>query len=92
MGSIPVGDERYGAFNLAVGGATAGAYEGGFARRLGGGPQDVARAIERAVSAKRPRTRYRVTASAKLFLTLRRVLPDRGWDDLVGRTYPQPKP
>ena len=26
----------------------------------------------------RPRTRYRVTASARLFLTLRRLLPDRG--------------
>ncbi len=31
-------------------------------------------------------------ASAKLFLTLRKVLPDRGWDALVSRTYPQPRP
>ena len=91
-GSIPVGEAPYGTFNAAVGAATVGAYEGGFGRRLGGTPDDVAAAIERAVTAKRPRTRYRVTPSAKLFLTLRKVLPDRGWDALVGRTYPQPRP
>ena len=91
-GSIPVGHEPYGAFNAAVGAATAGAYEGGLGRRLGGRPDTVARAIDRAISAKRPRTRYRVTPSAALLLTLRRLLPDRGWDALVGRTYPQPKP
>jgi NAD(P)-dependent dehydrogenase (short-subunit alcohol dehydrogenase family) len=90
VGAIPVGAEPYGRFNAAVGAATAGAYDGGFGRRLGGGPDTVARAIEKAVSAKRPRTRYRVTPSATLFLMLRRLLPDRGWDALVGRTYPRP--
>jgi NAD(P)-dependent dehydrogenase (short-subunit alcohol dehydrogenase family) len=90
VGSIPVGDEPYGRFNAAVGAATAGAYDGFYGRRLGGRPDTVARTIERALSAKRPRTRYRVTPSAKLFLTLRRLLPDRGWDALVGRTYPKP--
>ena len=89
---IPVGDEPYETFNAAVGAATVGAYEGGFGRRLGGTPDDVAATIERAVTARRPRTRYRVTASARLFLTLRKVLPDRGWDALVSRTYPQPRP
>jgi len=91
-GSIPVGHEPYGGFNAAVGAATAGAYEGGLGRRLGGGPETVARAIDRAISAKRPRTRYRVTPSAPLLLTLRRLLPDRGWDAVVGRIYSQPKP
>jgi NAD(P)-dependent dehydrogenase (short-subunit alcohol dehydrogenase family) len=91
VGSIPVDpDDPYARFNQAVGAATAGAYEGGLARVLGGGPDTVARAIERAISARRPRTRYRVTASARLFLTLRRLLPDRGWDALVGRSYPKP--
>jgi NAD(P)-dependent dehydrogenase (short-subunit alcohol dehydrogenase family) len=90
VGSIPVGDEPYGRFNAAVGAATVGAYDGFYGRRLGGGPDTVARAIERALSAKRPRTRYRVTASAKVFLTVRRLLPDRGWDTLIGRTYPRP--
>lgn len=90
VGSIEQEDGPYARFNAAVGAATAGAYEGGFARRLGGGPEAVAKAIEQAVTAGRPRTRYRVTASARLFLTLRRLLPDRGWDALVGRTYPRP--
>jgi NAD(P)-dependent dehydrogenase (short-subunit alcohol dehydrogenase family) len=90
VGSIPVGEAPYDRFNAAVGAATAGAYDGGGLGRLGGGPDSVARAIERALLAKRPHTRYRVTPSAKLLLTLRRLLPDRGWDALVGRAYPKP--
>jgi NAD(P)-dependent dehydrogenase (short-subunit alcohol dehydrogenase family) len=91
VGSIAVDpDDPYARFNQAVGAATAGAYEGGLARVLGGRPDTVARAIERAISARRPRTRYRVTASARLFLTLRRLLPDRGWDALLARSYPKP--
>jgi hypothetical protein len=73
-----------------VGAATAGAYDGFFGRRLGGGPDAVARTIERALSAKRAAHPLSRDPSAKLFLTLRRLLPDRGWDALVGRTYPKP--
>lgn len=85
-------DGPYAGFDAAVAAATAGAYETGIARLLGGDADSVARAIERAVTARRPRTRYRVTGSARLFLTVRRLLPDRLWDALVARTYPQPKP
>jgi NAD(P)-dependent dehydrogenase (short-subunit alcohol dehydrogenase family) len=85
-------DGPYDGFNQAVAAATAGAYRNAIARTLGGGPDTVARAIERALSAKRPRTRYRVTGSALLFIGLRRALPDRLWDALVARTFPQPKP
>jgi NAD(P)-dependent dehydrogenase (short-subunit alcohol dehydrogenase family) len=92
VGTIEPEDGSYGRFNAAVGAATAGAYENSIARRLGGGPESVARTIENALTAKRPRTRYRVTASARLFLTLRRLLPDRAWDGLVGRTFPRPRP
>ena len=90
VGSIEQDDGPYARFNAAVGAATAGAYENRLARSLGGGPDSVAKAIEKAVTAKRPRTRYRVTPSAGLFITLRRLLPDRAWDALVGRTYPKP--
>ena len=90
VGSIEHENETYASFNAAIGAVTAGAYESGFARVLGGDADDVARAIERAVSARRPRTRYRVTPSAGLFLTLRRLLTDRGWDALLGRSYPKP--
>ena len=92
VGSIAIDpDDPYAAFNQAVGAATAGAYEGGFARVLGGRPDTVARTIERSLSARRPRTRYRVTPSATLLMSLRRILPDRGWDALVGRSYPKPR-
>ena len=82
----------YDGFNQAVAAATAGAYRNVIARTLGGGPDTVARSIERAISARRPQTRYRVTGSARLFLTLRRLLPDRLWDAMVSRTFPQPRP
>ncbi|MCP9484260.1 MAG: oxidoreductase [Gaiellaceae bacterium MAG52_C11] len=82
----------YDGFNQAVAVTTAGAYRNSIARTLGGGPETVARAIEKAISAERPHTRYRVTGSARLFLTLRRLLPDRLWDAMVARTFPQPRP
>jgi NAD(P)-dependent dehydrogenase (short-subunit alcohol dehydrogenase family) len=79
----------YGQFNTAVGSATAGAYEGPLAR-LGGGPGAVARAIERAITSKHPRTRYRVTASARLLLTQRKLVPDVVWDRIVSSSFPRP--
>jgi NAD(P)-dependent dehydrogenase (short-subunit alcohol dehydrogenase family) len=81
-------DDPYAAFNAAVGAATAGAYEGPLAR-LGGGPETVARTIERALTARRPRTRYLVTPSARLVLA-RRLLPDRAWDALMRKQFPVP--
>ena len=84
------GDDPYADFNAAVGAATAGAYEGPLAR-LGGGPETVARAIERAISARRPKTRYKVTPSARLILAQRRLLTDRAWDAFLRSQFPQPK-
>jgi len=85
-------DGPYAAFDAAVASSTAGAYDSAMARVLGGDGDDVARVVERALTARRPRTRYRVTLSARVFLTLRRVLPDRLWDAVVGRSFPQPRP
>ena len=79
----------YGEFNTAVGRETAGAYEGGMAR-LGGGPETVARKIERAITARRPRTRYSVTPSAKISLGARALMTDRMWDRFVGTQFPRP--
>jgi NADP-dependent 3-hydroxy acid dehydrogenase YdfG len=81
----------YGDFNTQVAEATAGAYEGPMAR-LGAGPEAVAKKIERAISARRPRTRYRVTASAKVLLAQRRMMPDRAWDAMMGTQFKRPKP
>ena len=83
-------DGPYGEFNTAVGQATAGAYDGGLAR-LGGGPETVARKIERAITARRPKTRYKVTPSAGLTLGMRGVMTDRMWDRFVGTQFPRPR-
>jgi NAD(P)-dependent dehydrogenase (short-subunit alcohol dehydrogenase family) len=82
-------DGPYAAFNSAVAASTAGAYEGPFGR-LGGGPEAVAKAIERAITARRPRTRYPVTLSARLFLAQHALLPDRAWDAVVATSFPRP--
>lgn len=46
-------------------------------------PGVVAKAIERAVTARRPRTRYAIGLGAKPILIARRVLPDRVFDWLM---------
>ena len=78
-------------YNAAVARATKEVYEGPLSR-LGGGPETVARAIERAISARRPRARYPVTASARLMIAQRRLLPDRLWDRVMGVGLSPPKP
>jgi NADP-dependent 3-hydroxy acid dehydrogenase YdfG len=80
----------YAKFNEAVATATAGIYEGPMAR-LGAGPEAVAKKIEKAISKRRPRTRYPVTASARLALTQRKLLTDRMWDAVLTSQFPRPK-
>ena len=84
-------DGPYAEFNSAVAATTAGAYDGPLAR-LGAGPDAVARKIEKAISRRRPRTRYPVTPSARLIMGIHTVLPDRAWDAFNGSTFPHPKP
>lgn len=91
VGSSPAMDDPYHAFNEAVVKATKEIYERGPLARLGGGPEDVARTIERAITSRRPKTRYLVTPSAFLLIALRRVLPDRLWDRFLRTQYPQPQ-
>jgi NAD(P)-dependent dehydrogenase (short-subunit alcohol dehydrogenase family) len=91
VGSRPAVDDPYRVFNEAVVKATKEIYERGPLARLGGEPEDVARTIERAITSRRPRTRYLVTPSAFLLIALRRVLPDRLWDRVVRTQYPQPQ-
>jgi short-subunit dehydrogenase len=89
VGSVPQQDGPYAEFNTAVARATAGAYDGPMSK-LGAGPEAVAKAIEKAITAKRPRTRYPVTASARFFMGQHAILPDRAWDRVVGTSFPQP--
>jgi NAD(P)-dependent dehydrogenase (short-subunit alcohol dehydrogenase family) len=76
-------------FNAAVGSVTAGAYEGPM-RYLGGPPDAVAKVIERALTTRTPRPRYKVTASARLALAGRRLTPDRVWDLAMRSQFPTP--
>jgi NAD(P)-dependent dehydrogenase (short-subunit alcohol dehydrogenase family) len=89
VGSIEDEHGPYADFNRAVAAATAGVYEGPLAR-LGAGPEAVAKAIRRALSARKPRTRYPVTPSARVMLTQRKLMPDRAWDAMVGTSFPRP--
>jgi NAD(P)-dependent dehydrogenase (short-subunit alcohol dehydrogenase family) len=92
VSSVPgqAADSPYRALMAKVKQATKDAYTEGLAARLGGDAVDVARTIERALAAKRPKTRYRVTASARVFMGLRALLGDRGWDGFLARHYPRP--
>ena len=85
-----VDEGPYGAFNQAVAASTVGAYEGPTAK-LGGGPESVAKAIEKAITSSHPRARYPVTPSARLMLAQRALFSDRMWDSFVGTQFPRPK-
>jgi NAD(P)-dependent dehydrogenase (short-subunit alcohol dehydrogenase family) len=93
VGSIAqgtTGDGPYARFNAHVGAMTAGAYENGALAKLGGGPEVVARKIERALTSRRPRPRYKVTPSAHLAMAQRRIVTDRMWDAMMRTQFPSP--
>lgn len=55
-----------------------------------GRPEAVARVVGRAVAARRPRARYVVPRTARLFVTAGRLLPAWVWDGLMARAYRRP--
>jgi len=79
----------YAAFNAALARNIRDAYEGPMAA-FAAGPEAVAKAIERAITARRPRTRYPVTAMARTLMSLRRWLGDRGFDLFLRSQFPTP--
>jgi hypothetical protein len=48
-------------------------------------PEVIAKAVVKAATARRPKTRYAVGSGAKLLIFLRRWLPDRTYDALIRR-------
>ena len=84
------GDDPYANFNATVGTATKGVYDGPM-RAFGGGPDKVAKVIERAIRRRRAPTRVTITPSAKLTIPTRRLMPDRAWDALMRAQFPTPK-
>ncbi|HEY2767818.1 MAG TPA: oxidoreductase [Solirubrobacteraceae bacterium] len=83
-------DGVYEQFNAKVAALTTGVYESP-ARHLGGGPEVVARAIERAIKRRRAPARVLVTPSARLTVLQRRLMPDRAWDAAMRVQFPQPR-
>jgi len=84
------GEGPYARFNDAVGKATTEAYEKGPMKILGGGPDAVAKVVERAITTSSPKARYRVTPSAHLLINQRKLMTDGMWDRFVGTQFPRP--
>jgi hypothetical protein len=83
-------DDPYAAFNQAVVASTHSAYATGPLARFGGTGDDVARAIELAITARHAPTRVPVTFSAVLLMRLRAWMSDRQWDRFVAGSFPRP--
>ncbi|WP_234482372.1 hypothetical protein [Streptomyces sp. MBT49] len=54
-------------------------------------PSVVADAIAKAVTARRPKTRYATGFGARPLIALRRILPDRAFDALISRAVGMPR-
>ena len=57
---------------------------------IGGEPDAVAKAVEKAIDAKRAPIRMRVTPSAHLLVTQRKLLGSRAWDAFVATQFRRP--
>jgi NADP-dependent 3-hydroxy acid dehydrogenase YdfG len=84
------GQDPYKKFNMKLAAMTAGVYEGPM-RHLGGGPDVVAKAIEKAISRRRAPSRLLLTPSAHLTVFQRKLLPDRLWDAMLRTQMPEPR-
>lgn len=84
------GGDPYKKFNAKLAAMTAGVYEGPM-RHLGGGPDIVAKAIEKAISRRKAPTRMLLTPSAHLTVLQRKLLPDRLWDAMLRTQIPEPR-
>jgi NADP-dependent 3-hydroxy acid dehydrogenase YdfG len=80
----------YAEFNTKLAAMTVGVYEGPM-RHLGGGPDVVAKAIEKAISRRKAPSRMLLTPSAHLTVLQRKLLPDRLWDAMLRTQMPEPR-
>ena len=85
------GSPDYDAFRTVLKQQIRGAYEGPMAA-FAVGPEAVAAVIEKAITARRPRTRYVITLGAHVLMGLRRWLPDRVFDAFLRTQFPPPRP
>jgi NAD(P)-dependent dehydrogenase (short-subunit alcohol dehydrogenase family) len=77
----------YASFNKVLVERINDAYEGKLAR-FAAPPEAVAKVVEKALKARTPRTRYRVTVAARMMLSMRKLMPDRAWDLFLRTQFP----
>ena len=82
--------DAYREYKAAVG-ASFGRVQGGLFGRLGSTPEDIAKVITQAVTARRPRARYLINPVAKSLVAMNRVLPARAYDSMLRRQYGLPR-
>ena len=90
LGTVADDEGPYASFHRGLEKTFHNAYEGPLSR-FGVGTESVARTIAKAVTAKRPRTRYVVPAAIRGMVLVRRVLPDRAFDLLLRSGYSAPE-
>ncbi|MFC5290048.1 oxidoreductase [Actinokineospora guangxiensis] len=56
-------------------------------RLMTAGPDAVAKAVEHALTARRPKSRYVVTPAARGLITVRAAVPGKAWDRVVGSLF-----
>jgi NADP-dependent 3-hydroxy acid dehydrogenase YdfG len=88
----PVAESKdpYESFKRKLAAMTTDVYEGPM-RHLGGGPDVVAKAIEKAISRRHSPSRMLLTPSARLTVLQRKLLPDRLWDAMLRTQMPEPR-
>lgn len=82
-------DSPYAEFHKRLSASIQDAYDGQLAA-FAAEPDAVAKVIEGAIAAKKPDTRYLITAGAHVFVGLRRLLSDRLWDAFLRTQFPTP--
>jgi short-subunit dehydrogenase len=82
--------DPYATYKAAVG-ASFGRTQAGLVGRLGSTPEDIAKVITQAVTARRPRSRYLINPVAKSLVAMNQVLPARAYDSVLRRQYGLPR-
>jgi NAD(P)-dependent dehydrogenase (short-subunit alcohol dehydrogenase family) len=85
-------DSPYAAFNAVLEKQVREIYESGPMARFAAPPEAVADVIEKSITAKNPKTRYKVTLAARFLMGLKSVLPDRAFDAFLRTQFPPPAP
>jgi short-subunit dehydrogenase len=89
-GGAAANGDPYATYKAAVG-ASFGRTQAGLVGRFGSTPEDIAKVITQAVTARRPRARYLINPVAKSLVVMNQVLPARAYDSMMRRQYGLPR-